>query len=183
MEPNTPKTSWAVERRPKRNPIKENPASNSTTKKHSIDFLSKQPSREWIWKNNKNVSEKQTKPTWAKEYMRQVLSDLGADHEWITSTSSISSFCSDIFFLKMMNDDGISLWFVCVLQTTLNSVSEIIIKNMVSVIKNMAFCAICKHNTRVYCSWGFCNLWILFFFFLWEQPLDSYAKRSVFLRT
>ena len=86
----------------KRNPIKENPASNSTTKKHCIDFLSKQPSREWIWKNNKNVSEKQTKPTWAKEYMRQVLSDLGADHEWITSTSSISSFCSDIFFLMMM---------------------------------------------------------------------------------
>lgn len=41
-----PKKSWAVERRPKRNPIKENPASNSTTKKHCIDFLCKQPSRE-----------------------------------------------------------------------------------------------------------------------------------------
>lgn len=27
--------------------------------------------------------------TWAKEYTRQVLSDLGADHEWITSTSSM----------------------------------------------------------------------------------------------
>lgn len=50
-------------------------------------FFSKQPNREFELKQNSARKE-----TCAKEYMRLVLRDLGADHEWITS-ASITSIC------------------------------------------------------------------------------------------
>ena len=52
------------------------------------------------WKDEKKVSNEDEVLTWAKAYMRLVLSDRGADHEWITSTSAI--FTDDDFSEKSL---------------------------------------------------------------------------------
>ena len=60
---------------------------------------------------------------------------------------------------------------------------------MVSVIKKYGFLyymqwfsSQSKHNTREFIACGAFATFGFFFIYLWEQPLDSYAKRSVFLR-
>lgn len=102
-------------------PIYEKPPPHSTKSRNTnfswLSFLSYPLFYSYVTSNQTErvndwtINECKRKITWAKEYMRHVLRDLGADHEWITSTStSISSFCTTAISWWFDITDHVDFW-------------------------------------------------------------------------